>query len=523
MVDVTDQTGMSFVHTDGASGRHYVVESMLAGLAIFDYDGDGLLDVYCLNGSALPGTVVATPPTNVLYRNLGGFKFQDVTEKAGVADAGYGLGVVAGDYDNDGDYDLVISNFGPNSFYLNNGDGTFTDITGFTGTSAGERFGAGVAFLDIEGDGDLDLYCANYQKFTFDQHITRMVRGYQFHPGPADYPPEPDMLFRNNGDGTFSDISEESGVSTVAGTGMGVIATDIEPDGDCDIVVANDSRPNFLFVNDGQGRFSENAMLAGFALDRAGRANGNMGVDCGDADGDGLIDIITTTFQAEMPVLYRNEGGGFFADVTNASRVSTSLLPHVNWGVSFTDFDRDGDRDIFIACGHFMDNIQYIDDRTTMMVQNYLLQNDGRGRFQDVSPMAGSGMQIIKSSRGAAIDDLDNDGRPDAVILNFNDQLSALQNRSADSNHWLGIRLVGVTSNRDGAGARVTLLCNGVRQVAEVYNGRGYQSHYGTQLFFGLGADLPDSMTVEVAWPGGKSQAYTITSIDQTVLLIQTE
>lgn len=534
---VAEQAGVTFEHTDGSSGQRYVIESMTAGCAVFDYDGDGLLDVYFLNGCPLPAegeslalksdqdedSVERDPktPRNTLYRNLGNWRFRDVTNESGIGDTGYGLGVAAGDYDNDGNIDLYVTNYGANVLYRNRGDGTFENVAQHAQVGGGERFGAGATWFDMDSDGDLDLYTANYQKFTYDQHIVRMIGGYQFHPGPHDYPGEPDMLYRNDGDGRFTDVSEESGVSKLAATGMGVIAVDVDEDGDIDLFVANDSVPNFLFVNDGTGKFTEDAVLAGVAFDVKGKANGNMGVDAGDANGDGKIDFVTTTYQSEMPVLYQNMGGGLLDDVTNQVGIPRSLFPHVNWGVGFGDFDNDMDLDLFIACGHFMDNIDKIDDRTTMKVRNYLLENDGKGLYSDQSEQ--SGITEVLSSRGAAIDDLDNDGRLDLVVANFNARASLLRNMHAPVGNWLRIQLVGRQSNRQGVGSLVKVMSAGQEQAAQVVTGRGYQSSYGTTLHFGLGTSEPATVQVQVRWTDNQStiEEFEVRRGNGTVTLIE--
>ena len=521
--DWSERSGVDFVHTDGSSGAHYIVESVVCGLALFDYDNDGWIDIYFLNGAPLKGTVVEKPPTNKLYRNKlyrnnGDFTFTDVTEAAGVGDRGYGLGVVAADYDEDGDDDLYISNFGENVFYLNNGDGTFSDATEEAGLLMPPKFGAGCSFADIDRDGDLDLYVASYVRFTYDQHKIRMIGKHQFHPGPTDYPPSGDRLFRNLGDGTFEDISESSGIASVATSSMGVLALDADDDGDSDFFVANDQMANSLWINDGLGSFTEQGITAGVAFDRSGKANGNMGIDLGDVDGDGLLDLFTTTYQDEMPVLYRNLGGGVFMDATNVARIDNRLFPHVNWGCGLVDFDNDSDLDLYIACGHFMDNIQYIDDRTSVKVKNYLLQNDGKGKFVNVTESAGDGMAIVESSRGAAFGDLDNDGDVDVVVLNVNARASILRNETKTANGSVSLELVGTDSNRSAIGARVTVgSAGGVRkQVTEVVAGRGYQSHYGTRLHFGIGASgssaKASDLEVEVTWPSGKTQKIPLFS-----------
>ena len=510
LTDVSNDCGVDFVHTDGSSGKHYIVESVVCGLALLDFDNDGWIDIYFVNGAPLPGTTVSKAPTNILYRNNGNFTFTDVTESAGVGDTRYGLGVVAGDYDQDGDWDLYVSNFGQNVLYTNNGDGTFRNSTSASMPAMPDKFGAGCAFVDIDGDGDLDLYAASYVEFTFEKHITRMIGKHQFHPGPADYPPSRDTLYRNQGDGTFVDDSQYAGISNLATTSMGVLAFDADDDGDNDIVVANDQMPNSLLINNGQGIFSDEGIPSGLAFDRTGKANGNMGIECADLDGDGLVDLFTTTYQDEMPVLYKNLGGGQFLDVTNVARIDNSLFPHVNWGCGLVDFDNDGDKDIFIACGHFMDNIQYIDDRTAVKVRNYLLQNDGTGRFTNVTKESGTGMDIVESSRGAAFDDLDNDGDIDVVIVNANGRPSILRNDTNQKNNFAEIQLIGTNSNRMGIGAKVSAVSGDKKQVSFVVAGRGYQSHYGTKLHFGFGS--MKLQKIHVRWDNGKTEIFEVKS-----------
>ena len=518
--DVTATSGITFRHTDGGGGNYYIVESVVAGVATFDYNGDGYIDIYFLNGSALRGTEVGSPPENALYRNNGDWTFTDVTEAAGVGDRGYGLGVTVGDYDNDGDPDLYLNNFGPNVLYRNNGDGTFSDVTGEAGVGCGELVGAGTCFLDIEGDGDLDLYVANYVNFSYENHIVRMIGPHQFHPGPRDYRPVPDVLYRNDGDGTFSDISEMSGVAAVAGTGMGMVCFDYDDDADTDVFVCNDAWPNFLFQNDGTGKFTEVGLLAGVGYDLRGAENSSMGVDCGDYDNDGRLDLFMTDYSSEMPVLYRNLGAGLFDDATSAAEIGSSSFPHVTWGNGLIDFDNDGDRDLFIACGHFMDNIRYIDDRTTVRVRNILLMNRGDGTFMDVSDVCGDGLLPVEASKGAAFDDLDNDGDIDAVILNANGPPTILRNESLDDHHWLQVCLKGTQANSGGVGAKVTVTAGDLIQIAEVHSGRGYQGHFGSRLHFGLGTrERVDR--VEVRWPGGKVDVHARPEIDRLVTLTE--
>jgi enediyne biosynthesis protein E4 len=506
LVDVTAQTGIGFRHTDGGSGQRYIVESVVAGLALFDYDRDGWIDIYFLNGAPLKGTVVAVPPRHALYRNNGDWTFTDVTEKAGLNPRGYGLGVTVGDYNNDGDPDLYLNDFGPNVLYRNNGDGTFSDVTKAAGVQRGTQVGGGACFFDMEGDGDLDLFSANYVDFNYGNHIIRKIGPHQFHPGPRDYRGVRANLFKNNGDGTFADVSAASGVGAVAIRGMGVISLDYDDDGDADIFVCNDSGPNMLFQNDGRGKFTESGAIAGLAYDGQGKEHANMGVDCGDYNNDGRLDLFVTGFSAEPPILFRALGGGLFEDATNRSGAAASAFAPADWGTGLVDFDNDGDRDLFIACGHFNDNIQHIDQRTAVKVPNILLMNTGSSKFVDVSTRCGSGLAVVESSRGAAFDDLDNDGDIDAVVLNANAGPTILRNDSPAENHWLAVRLQGVTGNREGIGARVRVVAGDSAQIAEVHSGRGYQSHFGTTLHFGLGKTHPRSDRVEVRWPGSKAE-----------------
>jgi hypothetical protein len=515
--DVTERSGIMFRHHHGGSGQGYIVEGVSAGLASFDYDRDGSIDIYFLNGAPLPGTEVDAPLPNALYRNGGDWTFTDATTSTGVGDTGYGLGVTAGDYDNDGFQDLYLNNFGPNVLYRNNGDGTFSEVTDQAGVANGDKVGAGTCFLDVDGDGNLDLYAANYVDFTYENHVPIIIGQHRYHAGPRYYRPVPDTLFRNNGDGTFTDVSGPSGIASVAGTSMGMVCGDFDGDGDTDVFVGNDEAPNFLFQNDGRGNFTEMGLIAGVAYDFSGKENSSMGVDCGDFDNDGRLDLFMTDYQSEMPVLYRNLGKGLFEDATSTARITNDLFPHVTWGTGLIDFDNDGNRDLYIACGHF-DRIESIDDRTAHRVPNYLLMNTGGGRFVDVSRRCGNGLAIVESSRGAAFDDLDNDGHVDIVVLNSHAPPTILRNESQTGHHWLQIQLVGVTSNRDGVGARVRVVAGDLNQVAEVHSGRGYQSHHGTRLQFGL-AQRAAVDRIEVRWLGGTEETFPGVAVDQLASL----
>lgn len=519
--DVTRQTGITFRHTDGSSGRRFIVESVAAGLATFDYDHDGDIDIYFLNGSPLPGAPSTAPlPRNALYRNDGNWKFTDVTQTAGVGHTGYGLGVCVGDYNSDGHPDLYLNNFGPNVLYRNNGNGTFTDVTLDARVAVGNHVGAGASFLDIDKDGDLDLFVAHYIDFTLAKHQTRVVNGYPAYVGPMTYGPVSSTLFRNNGDGTFTDISNESGIAAQKGTGMGVVCADYDDDGDTDIIVGNDAMANFVWKNDGKGHFEEVGLLSGLAYDMHGVGQGTMGVECGDFDNDGRLDFQMTSYQKQWAILYRNQGGGFFSDVTSATGAGAGSYRQVEWGNGLVDFDNDGDRDLFMACGHLQDNVELWDDTATYEAKNVLLENTGRGKFTDISARAGEGLSVKLSSRGAAFDDLDNDGDIDVVVLNARREPTLLRNDSPTGNHWLGIRLRGTRSNRDGVGARIKVVSGDLTLVDEVHSGRGYQSHFGSFPHFGLGPRTRVDR-IEVRWIGGGTNVWENPGVDRLVELTE--
>ncbi len=518
--DMTRQTGIHFVHTDGSSGRHYIVESVASGLALFDYNGDGKIDIYFLNGRPLPGSS-APPSPNALYRNDGNWHFTNVTQEAGVPGTGYALGVCVGDYNNDGYPDIYLNNFGRNDLYRNNGDGTFTDVTPESGVGNGnDKVGAAASFLDIDEDGYLDLFVANYVDFTFARHQTRFVNGHPAYAGPMAYGPVPATLFRNNRNGTFSDVSRSSGIAAHPGTGMGGICADFDDDGHTDIIIGNDAMANFVWKNDGKGHFEEVGLLSGLAYDRNGIGLGTMGVECGDFDNDGLLDFHMTSYMKQWALLYRNLGQGFFDDVTHLTGAGAGTFNQVTWGSGFVDFDNDGDRDLYIACGHLQDTVDLWDDTTSYEARNILLENTGHGKFVDISNRAGDGLAVTRSSRGAAFDDLDNDGRVDVVVLNSRREPTLLRNVTSNSNHWIGIRLRGTRSNRDGIGARVKVVAGDLTQIDEVHSGRGYQSSYGTDLHFGLGWRTKVDR-IQVRWVGGGTDTVENVEVDRLVTITE--
>lgn len=509
-VERHEEAGIRFRHTDGSSGKYYIVETLASGVILFDFDLDGDLDVYFLNGRPLPPTPAGSSSVlNALYRNDGTGKFTDVTGELGVPGTGPGSGGAAGDYDGDGDLDLYVCQYGPNVFYRNEGKEAgyrFTDVTAASGADD-PRFSAGACFFDVDRDGDLDLYITNYSKEDFRPGVPCTMNGVPRYCPPGTYDAEGDSLFLNRGNGTFEDITGRSGVAAVPpGRGMGVIATDYDRDGRMDLFVANDTTENNLLHNLGDGRFEDVALQSGVALSANGDELGNMGVDVADFNRDGRLDIIVSTFQKQLDALYRSEGNGFYSDVAMAQGLGETCLPMVSWGVKFFDFDHDAWLDLFIANGHLEDHIHEYDHSSTYLQQNQLFRNTGGGVFKEVSGQAGAAFEERFSSRGAAFGDLDGDGDVDIVVSNSRDRPSVLFNEGGNKRSWILLQLEG-RRNRFGVGALVKVTAGGVTQMAEVHSGSSYVSQNDLRLHFGL-ADAEAVEKVEVEWPEGLRETF---------------
>jgi len=517
-VDVTQEVKITFRHNDGSSGEKYYLEPTGAGAAFFDYDNDGDLDIYFVNGTDLPDAKSENPPRNALYRNNSDGTFTDVTETAGVGDTEYGFGCCVGDYDNDGNQDLYITNFEANLLYRNNGDGTFSDVTEKSGVGD-ERWGACCAFADYDNDGDLDLFVSNYVVFDLTENPVCSTRGIRVYCGPESYEGVPDILYRNNGDGTFTDVTEFAGLDN-AGKGFGVVWGDYDNDRDLDLFVANDTTPNFLYCNNGDGTFIEMAMMAGVALSESGMAFNGMGANFGDYDNDGYLDIIVTNFQDQTTSLYRNTHDGFFFDVTFTSRIGEQTLPYLEWGVDLCDFDNDGNLDIFAANGHVDDNIEQFDPIGKYNQQNQLFRNNGNGTFSDISNMAGPGLLIKRVSRGAAFGDYDNDGDIDILVTNVNQPVYLLRNDSGNKNNWLMIKTVGVKSNRDGIGARIIVSVGGKIQMREIKSGSSFLCQSDMRASFGLGKTTTVDF-VEIHWPSGIVEKIENVKANQIITIVE--
>jgi hypothetical protein len=516
-VDVTESAGIGFRHRNGGGGDKHLVETMSGGGGFFDYDSDGDLDVYLLNGAPLPGYGGPRPLTNALYRNDGG-RFTDVTEQAGVESSEYSMGCASADYDNDGDADLFVSGFGPSRLYRNEGDGTFRDVTESAGVGVAS-FAASAAFADIEGDGDLDLYVTTYIEYRLDNPVYcgDRVLGTRTYCHPNNYEGARDFLYRNEGNGTFEDVTASAGVSLDDGRGLGVVFTDYEGDGDQDIYVANDTMMNHFFRNVGSGRFEETALALGLGFDEDGRAEGSMGIDVSDYDGDGLLDIFVTNFERESNTLYRSLGDGTYADATYASGLALPSLPFVGFGTGFFDADNDGDPDLFVANGHIMDHESALSDSTRYAQPKQVFENDG-GRYRDVSSTAGDIFGREQVGRAAAFGDWDDDGDPDVLVVNNDDVPNLLENTSENDHHWVLLRLVGRSSNRDGVGAVVRVEAGGKTQVKELRSGYSYLAMNDLRLHFGLGSS-ERLERVEVRWSSGLVESFSDLPDDESLLL----
>ena len=514
--DVTTELGIEFRHVNGESGKKYFIEPIGSGVALFDYDNDADVDLYFVNGSDLPGMTSSIPPTNRFYRNEGG-TFTDITDEASVGDTGYGLGCCVGDYNNDGFTDLYVTNYGPNVLYYNNGDGTFTDVTATAGV-AGDQFSSGCAFVDVNADGYLDLYVVNYVQFDPETNPECSRQGILTYCTPEALPGVADVFYRNNGDGTFTDVSESAGVSTANGKGLGVVCGDVDNDGDVDIFVANDTTPNFLYRNERNDmRMMEDALFAGVALSEEGRAYSGMGANLGDFDNDGYLDIVITNFQDQTNSLYHNAQSGFFTEMSFAKGIGERSLPYLAWGVDFIDVNNDGWLDLFIANGHLDDNIAEIDPIGTYAQPNQLFLNNRGIRFSE-NPDAAIAQK--KVSRGAAFGDIDNDGDVDIVVSNLKDAPTVLRNDGDNTSRWLAVKLIGTRCNRDAIGARVTVVSGGLTQMREVKSGSGYLSQNDLRLHFGL-ADATRVDTLTVRWLCGSVQTLQNVETNQVLIIYE--
>ncbi len=513
-VDVTAQAGIVFRHENGRSDDKLVVETVGSGVAWIDYDNDGFLDLYLVNGAVLADG--KTSPGNVLLRNNGGGTFVDVTETSGVGGHGsYGMGVAVGDYDNDGWLDLYVTNYESNILYRNLGDGSFTETTKAAGVG-GEQWSSSAGFFDYDRDGDLDLYVVNYLEYALGEnpYCGQRREGYRLYCDVRMFDGAPDQLYRNNGDGTFKDVSMAAGIANLAGKGLGLAFGDFDQDGYADIYVANDTVRDFLYRNNGAGTFSDLTYSAGVGFDSHGKPQAGMGVDCGDVDGDGTLDIFVTNFARELNALYQNQGGLLFQEVSEKLGLDSGFTP-LGFGTKIFDFDNDGDLDIYVANGHIEDNVKlYYPD--LLYAQTDLLYENTGGKFEDVSAI--SGFEAKHVGRGAAVGDFDNDGDLDLVVSNSGEKPILMENKGGNKNSWIAIRARGKRSNFFGLGVRVRVVTSSGRQLKEVNNVASYLSSNDIRLYFGLGPEKT-VRSIEISWPSGQSQTLRDVKANQILLV----
>ncbi len=532
-VDVSAQSGVDFLHDNGATGDLLLPEIMGPGGALLDCDEDGDLDLYVVQGAVLKpeaheGTVgrkSPTAPRDRLYRNdlqvrpdgTRALRFSDVTGRSGIDARGYGMGAATGDFNNDGRVDLYVTNLGPNQMFRNDGDCTFSDVTAETGTDD-PRWSTSSTFFDYDGDGWLDLFVTNYLRFTADMTRDCFSRGSaRDYCNPEAYDPVPSRLFRNNRNGTFTDVSVPSGIAGASGRGLGVLAIDANADGWLDLYVANDGDPNQLWINGrGSGRFTDQGLLAGVALNRLGQTQGSMGIDAGDVDGDGDEDLFVTNLDNEGSTFYANLGNGLFEDRTIEAGLLRPSLGRTGFGARFLDYDNDGSLDLLVVNGavRFLAELVRQGDPYPLKQRNQLFRNDGRGRFAHLGDAAGPAFALLGVSRGLAVGDLDNDGRPDAVVFNNSGPVRVLRNTAA-TRHWLGVRIIDGRSRRDALHTRVEMVQRGGTPIwRRVQTDGSYLSASDPRVVFGLGSDAAPP-TIRVHWPRGGVEEFRDLAVDR--------
>ncbi len=504
--DVTEEAGVRFIHSFGDDKLDSIVESSGAGCAFFDYNNDGYLDIYLVNGcydrvvSHPSGRHMAGKLKDALYRNNRDGTFTNVSQEAGISkEDGFGMGAYAADYDNDGHMDLFVANYGPDVLYHNNGDSTFTDVSKKARVTS-DLWGIGATWLDYDNDGFLDLYAGNYLAYDPDYHYYYAADNF---PGPLSYKGQPDILYRNKGDGTFEDVTQKAGVYNPEGRAMGITSGDYDNDGDMDVFVSNDSMENYLYSNNGDGTFREIALMSGTAFGQNGEATSAMGPEFGDIDRDGLMDL--TVPDLNYCCVYRNLGNGLFEERSNLMGLASVVGQYHHWSGNLLDYDNDGYLDFFITNG----NAHRLEEQ-----EDVLLRNDRGQRFVDVSAMSGEYFSQKYIGRGAAVGDYDNDGDIDILILNLNGPAILLRNDGGNRNHWLTIRTVGRKSNRCGIGARIRITAGDLAQIADVKSGSSYLSTSDVRVHFGL-KDQTEAVRLEIRWPSGRVQVLTNVKADQ--------
>jgi hypothetical protein len=512
--NIARDAGIDFVTTfGGTTNNTYLLETTGTGVAVIDYDGDGLLDVFFVNGTTLEGFPAGKAPTNHLFRNRGHLAFEDVTDRAGLTASGWGQGACVGDYDNDGHDDLVVTYYGQNRLYHNAGKGRFTDVTRKAGLAQSRtRWNTGCAFLDYDRDGRLDLFAANYIDLDLASAPTPRsglcrFKGLPVACGPPGLTGGRNLLYRNRGDGTFEDVSDRSGISKASGTyGLGVSTFDFDNDGWTDLYVANDSNPSALYRNNHDGTFTDVAVRSGCAYSQDGKPQAGMGVAIGDYDRNGTMDVFKTNFAGDTSTLYSNTGNGLCEDRTFSAGIGLNTR-WLGWGTAFVDLDNDGWLDLFLTNGHVYPEVRQIATEAGYEQRKVVYRNDGKGRFTDVSERLGPPVTTPKAGRGTAFGDFDNDGQIDVAIANVNDRPDLFRLTGDPSHHWVTLTLVGTSSNRNAIGARVRALTGDAQQWQEVRGGGSYLSQNDFRVHFGLGSAARVDR-VDVRWPNGLEERW---------------
>jgi hypothetical protein len=519
--DVARQYGITFQHFNAASPEKYLIETMGSGCGWIDYDQNGLLDLYFVNGAATRVSTPQRPVQSALYRNNGDGTFTDVTHATGVGAEGlFGMGVAVGDYDNDGFPDLFVLGYGRCILYHNNGNGTFTDVTAAAGVANPGLWASSAAWFDYDNDGKLDLAIANYVDWSPERNFYCGDRG----PGlrsychPDDFHGQPPTLYHNNGDGTFTNVSKASGIGMKAGNGLGIVTFDYDNDGWQDIFIANDHMPNFLFHNNRDGTFREVGYQAGVAVSADGQFEAGMGTDAADITGTGHLDLVVGHLDMQLARLYQNLGDQTFEDVTLRSKIAYATYHISTFGARFMDYDNDGARDLFLANGHVLDNIERYHADTKYAEPKMMFRNTGHGSFENISDRLGADFQAPRVSRGAAIADFDNDGDLDILVNNCGQSPQLLRNDGGNANHWLQIFLIGTKSNRDGVGARVKVSAGDLVLYDQRKGGMSYQSAQDPRLHFGLGGRSAVD-AIEVIWPSGAITNLASLKSDQIIAI----
>ena len=516
--DVTKASGITWVHNNAHSQDRYLPETVGAGCAFLDYDNDGWMDIYLVNSGPSDFFKPTTPLKNALYHNNHDGTFTDVTDKAGVAGGNFGMGVAAADFDGDGWVDLYVTGYGRNILYRNNGNGTFTDVTDKAGVAA-PGWSTCAVWFDYDNDGRLDLFVSSfvlYDKAAQALYCTDESKR-RYYCVPRFFKPQPSRLFHNNGDGTFADVSKESGIANSPGKSFGAVATDVNNDGLMDLFVANDTMPNFLFLNKGNGKFEEVGLAAGVAYSEAGNPRSGMGVDASDFDGDGWQDLFVANIDQEFFSLYRNQKDLTFTDEPGEIAPATQLLS--GWGLKFFDYDDDGDPDLLLANGHPDDLIEMRVSRVKYREPLLLFENTGRG-FRNVSAQSGAAFAKDFSARGLAVGDIDNDGDLDVLISNNGEPPLLLRNDGGNRNHWLGLQLVATKSNPAGVGALITWQAGGVKRTRLKTSGGSYLASHDPREILGIGG-APKLDFVEIRWPSGKVDRLTDLPVNTYIKVVE--